>query len=65
MKVGAKAARGDVLIFLDGDGTDPPQYIPRLLKKLNKYDLVLGRVYNNYFSLLFYFFWNRTYNFLQ
>jgi glycosyltransferase involved in cell wall biosynthesis len=42
MKVGAKAARGDILIFLDGDGTDPPQYIPRLLKKLNKYDLVLG-----------------------
>jgi dolichol-phosphate mannosyltransferase len=42
MKLGVKAAKGDIFIFLDGDGTDPPQYIPKLLKKLNKYDLVLG-----------------------
>ncbi len=42
MKLGAKVARGDVLIFLDGDGTDPPQYIPKILNKLRKYDLVLA-----------------------
>jgi glycosyltransferase involved in cell wall biosynthesis len=42
MKLGAKVAKGDIFIFLDGDGTDPPQYIPKLLKKLNKYDLILG-----------------------
>ncbi len=42
MKVGAKKAKGEILVFLDGDFTDPPQYIPKLLKKLKKYDLVLG-----------------------
>lgn len=42
MKLGVKVARSNILIFLDGDGTDPPQYIPRLLKKLEKYDLVLA-----------------------
>jgi hypothetical protein len=29
MKLGAKIAKSNVLIFLDGDGTDPPQYIPK------------------------------------
>ena len=42
MKLGVKVARSDTLIFLDGDGTDPPQYIPKLLNKLKKYDLVLA-----------------------
>ncbi|MEM5853227.1 MAG: glycosyltransferase family 2 protein [Candidatus Aenigmatarchaeota archaeon] len=42
MKLGAKVARSDILIFLDGDGTDPPEYIPKLLEKLKKYDLVLA-----------------------
>ena len=42
MKLGAKIAKSDVLIFLDGDGTDPPQYIPKLLDKIKKYDLVLA-----------------------
>jgi len=42
MRLGVKVASGNVLVFLDGDGTDPPQYIPKLLKKLEKCDLVLG-----------------------
>lgn len=42
MKLGAKIAKGEKLVFLDGDATDPPQYIPKLLKKLENYDLVLG-----------------------
>lgn len=42
MKIGAKIARGEILVFLDGDGTDPPRYISKLLKKLKKYDIVLG-----------------------
>lgn len=43
MKVGVKRARGNIIVFLDGDGTDPPSYIPKLLKKLEKgYDIVLG-----------------------
>ena len=42
MKMGAKKSKGKILVFLDGDGTDPPEYIPKLLKKLEKADLVLG-----------------------
>ena len=42
MRLGVKESKGEILIFLDGDGTDPPQYIPRLLKELKGADLVLG-----------------------
>ncbi len=42
MKYAVKRAKGEILIFLDGDGTDPPSYIPKLLKKLKKSDIVLG-----------------------
>lgn len=42
MRQGVENSRGEVLIFLDGDGTDPPQYIPKLLKELETADLVLG-----------------------
>jgi glycosyltransferase involved in cell wall biosynthesis len=38
----AKIAKGDILVFLDGDGTDPPQIIPKLLKKLKKCDIVIA-----------------------
>ncbi|OGZ72531.1 MAG: hypothetical protein A2908_01515 [Candidatus Staskawiczbacteria bacterium RIFCSPLOWO2_01_FULL_38_12b] len=42
MRQAVKKSKGDILIFLDGDGTDPAQYIPKLLKKLEKANLVLG-----------------------
>ncbi len=42
MRQAVKKSKGDVLIFMDGDGTDPGQYIPKLLRKLKKADLVLG-----------------------
>lgn len=42
MRLGVERSRGDILVFLDGDGTDPPSYIPRLLKELERADLVLG-----------------------
>lgn len=42
MREGVEASKGEILIFLDGDGTDPPQYIPKLLKKLRNAHLVLG-----------------------
>ena len=42
MRLGVEKSKGDVLVFLDGDGTDPPEYIPQLLKKLETADLVLG-----------------------
>lgn len=49
MKLAVEKSKGDTLIFLDGDGTDPPQYIPELIRKLEEYDLVLGtRVAKNF-----------------
>jgi len=42
MRAAVRKSRGSILIFLDGDCTDPPQYIPKLLKKLKNADLVLG-----------------------
>ena len=42
MKYAVKRSKGDIIIFLDGDGTDPASYIPRLVKKLERYDIVLG-----------------------
>ncbi len=47
MKYAVKHAKGEILIFMDGDGTDPGYLIPKLLKKLDKNDMVLGtRSYN-------------------
>lgn len=43
IKTGAKSAKGEVIVFLDGDGQHKPEDIPRLLEKLaTGYDLVVG-----------------------
>ena len=43
IKTGARAAIGDVIIFMDADGQHDPQDIPKLLEKINEgYDLVVG-----------------------
>ncbi|MFC4528483.1 glycosyltransferase family 2 protein [Dyella halodurans] len=43
IKRGARAASGDVLVFMDGDGQHDPADIERLLEKLNHgYDMVVG-----------------------
>lgn len=43
VKAGARAAREDVVVFMDGDGQHLPQDIPRLLNKLaDGFDLVVG-----------------------
>lgn len=43
VKSGARAANGDVLIFMDADGQHKPEDIPRLLEQFNKgYDMVVG-----------------------
>jgi glycosyltransferase involved in cell wall biosynthesis len=43
VKSGARAATGDVLVFMDADGQHQPEDIPRLLEKLNQgYDMVVG-----------------------
>lgn len=43
IKTGARAASGDVIIFMDADGQHDPLDIPRLLSRINEgYDLVVG-----------------------
>ena len=43
IKTGAKAASGDIIVFLDGDGQHKPEDIPRLLEELHSgYDMVVG-----------------------
>lgn len=43
IKTGARAATGEVIVFLDGDGQHKPEDIPRLLAELEKgFDMVVG-----------------------
>jgi glycosyltransferase involved in cell wall biosynthesis len=43
VKSGARAANGDVLIFMDADGQHKPEDIPRLLERFNEgCDMVVG-----------------------
>ena len=43
VKSGARAANGDVLIFMDADGQHKPEDIPALLEKFKEgYDMVVG-----------------------
>lgn len=43
IKTGARAAAGDIIVFMDGDGQHNPQDVPRLLAKLSQgYDMVVG-----------------------
>lgn len=45
---GARLATGDVLIFMDADGSMNPQVIPQLLEKINQgYEYVMGSRYIN------------------
>lgn len=50
MREAVKKSKGEILIFLDGDATDPPQYIPDLLKQMNKANIVLACRSNNKFK---------------
>jgi glycosyltransferase involved in cell wall biosynthesis len=43
IKTGARAAHGDILVFMDADGQHRPEDIPRLLAKLDEgYDMAVG-----------------------
>lgn len=43
IKRGARAASGEILVFMDADGQHDPALIPRLLQKLDEgYDMVVG-----------------------
>jgi glycosyltransferase involved in cell wall biosynthesis len=39
---GVRAAKGEVIVMTDGDGTYPNHEIPRLLEYIGEYDMVIG-----------------------
>jgi len=63
VKAGARAASGDILVFMDADGQHDPADIPRLLERLDQgYDMAVGaRDYQGQASLGR-FLANRLYN---
>ena len=42
VKTGIRMAKGDILVFLDGDGQHKPEDIARLLELFPEYDMVVG-----------------------
>jgi len=42
VKTGIRNAKGKILVTLDGDGQHSPEDIPRLLEKMDVYDMVVG-----------------------
>lgn len=42
VKTGIRAATGDVIVLMDGDGQHKPEDIPSLLEALKIYDMVIG-----------------------
>lgn len=42
VKTGIRRARGNILVMMDGDGQHDPEDIPRLLEKMNDFDMAVG-----------------------
>jgi glycosyltransferase involved in cell wall biosynthesis len=42
VKTGIRQSKGKILIMMDGDGQHNPEDIPRLLAKVDQYDMVVG-----------------------
>lgn len=42
VKTGIRAATGDYILLMDGDGQHPPADIPRLLEDAEQYDMIVG-----------------------
>jgi glycosyltransferase involved in cell wall biosynthesis len=42
VRSGVEAAKGEVVVLMDGDGQHPPEEIPRLLEHIGPYDMVVG-----------------------
>ncbi|HEY4760653.1 MAG TPA: glycosyltransferase family 2 protein [Thermoguttaceae bacterium] len=65
VKSGARAATGDILVFMDADGQHNPDDIPRLLSKYNEgHDMVVGARHSSSQASLGRSFANRIYNWL-
>ena len=65
IKIGARAAKGNTLIFMDADGQHNPEDISKLLSKLDEgYDMVVGARHSNSQASLGRSYANKIYNWL-
>ncbi len=48
VKTGIRASSSDIVVLLDADLQHPPEEIPRLLKEIESYDMVVGARMNNF-----------------
>lgn len=65
IKSGARAATGDILIFMDADGQHHVEDIPRLVSKLEEnYDMVIGARHSSSQTSIGRSYANRIYNWL-
>ena len=42
VKTGIRAARGEIVVMMDGDGQHPPEAIPQFLEALKDHDMAVG-----------------------
>jgi len=45
VRTGIKSACGAYILFMDADGSHPPEFIPRMLACMNDYDIVIASRY--------------------
>ncbi len=62
VKTGIRNAKGKILVTLDGDGQHPPEDIPRLLEKMDAYDMAVGARTGDSETSVHRTMVNRTYN---
>ncbi|TFG91008.1 MAG: glycosyltransferase family 2 protein [Syntrophobacterales bacterium] len=62
VKTGIRNARGELLVTFDGDGQHSPEDIPRLLEKMDAYDMAVGARTKNSESSFHRTMANRLYN---
>jgi len=64
IKTGIRAARGEIVACMDGDGQHDPQDLIRMLPLTNQYDLVIGTRTQTYQGIWYRGFANKLYNIL-
>lgn len=64
VKTGLREAKGEIVVFMDGDGQHDPSLIPQLLEDINQHYMVVGSRKARDHSSLFRFSANSIYNLL-
>ena len=62
IKTGIRNATGNIVVMIDGDGQHKPEDIPRLLEKLDTYDMAVGARTSDSHTSIHRFLANKFYN---